>query len=537
MPSRAVLAATQARSGRGRSGLERSGYLGAVTVLLTIAGTDQSAFIIRSSLTISQVLNDQPDTCQFTLKPGATAPAGLTTVTISYGDPGNVIFSGQVVRVTHRRRVMPGTTLQAPFIDVECIDWTLLFDRGLINTIYTSQSATAIAQDLVATWTSGFTGTNIASGLPTIDYFPLTNEKPSSALRRLVNLMGGGGFYIDPNKDVHLFPSTGETGLGAPSPPVTLANTLAGLHSFTHTYDWSQLRNRVVGEGRRTTCPVAVPAGAFPTTALYPTIPINDYRLFSASGGTVRFGIDRLSYVTIWRDAATVFGSNAYGATVTVAATAGAATINVSSINLVVDPSGGTFVTADFWVKIGDQVVYVSGAAAGQLTFIPATGYGSLARDVAIGEPVIGLASLYHLAPPTVDNVVDTDVVISVTTDDAASQATVAGVEGGDGIHTHPISDGRLSIAGVTDRITQDLTQFSAAAGLLSVVYESDDLNAVVGAQQGIAFTTTDALTATLTITQVDLSFARPNRAPWRRCQASTVRLAQLADIAEIQGA
>jgi len=117
------------------------------------------------------------------------------------------------------------------------------------------------------------------------------------------------------------------------------------------------------------------------------------------------------------------------------------------------------------------------------------------------------------------------------------SVAAVAAIEGGDGYHDHLISDGRLTDAGMIARASQDLDQFAASTGLVSLEYDSDDMNQTVGALQVVNLTTTDALSTTLTITQVDFSFPVPNRRPMRHCQASAVPLAQIADLVQQESA
>ncbi len=434
-----------------------------------------------------------------------------------------------MIRVIHRRRVMPGV-LQAPFVDVECADWLPLFDRKLITRVYTGYSATAIATDIVQV--SGeleFTTANIAPNLPVIPYFVLTHERPSAALRRLVNLMGGGGFYIDPFRDVHLFPAAGETGIGAPTPPPTLTNTLGSLHSFTHSYDLSQLRNRVTVEAQSAAAALTVPVGAFPLNATYPTIPVDDYRPFAFYGGTVRMGTETLTFVT--RLVAATDWGYAGGATVTAPAAVGASSIAVSSTNLVLTSQAEAFTQTDFWVQIGDQVVFVAATDPGFLRFLPPSGYGSLTRALAVGEAVVGLSSLYHVSPTALEHPIQTPITVTVTVDDAASQAAMVALEGGDGVHENVISDSRLDITGAGDRAAQDVSQFSAPGGLLTVDYDSDAMTVVVGARQTVALTTTDVLATALTITQVDLTFPVLLRRPDRHATATAVTLAQLPDL------
>jgi hypothetical protein len=501
--------AKQARTGVARSGAEVCGYFGYVNVFITINGVDQSNNVMRNTLTISQAINDQPDTARFTMKPGATIPTPGYQIAIGLGDSSHYIFAGQVARVSHIRR--EGQT-QTPFVQVECVDFSLLFDRLLLTATYTSESATAIAQSIIAT-TGSFFSVNVASGLPTIDYFPLTNEKPSAALRRLVNLMGGGGFYYDPYQDVHVFPSTGETGIGAPTNPQTLTNSLASLKSFTHHYDFSQVRNRVIFEGARTRSLIDVPVG---TTD---GIPIEDGSRLHAAGGTLRTGTQILAYSSV-----SSITNNPTGSTVSSDAAAGDTVLHVADQTQF--PAAG-------WAKVGDQVIRYHTLGVSFLQDIPASGYGSLAQAIKTGTPVAAVASFF-LTDATTDTIAAGDELIErVTVDNTTSQTAIAAIEGGNGIHEHFLSDGRVTYDGAVARATQEATQFGDA--ILSIEYVSDDMNVVVGAQQAVNLTVTDTLSDTLTITSVDLTFAAPNRRPLRRATAAAVPLAQFADIAQTE--
>lgn len=501
----------QARSGIARAGATRSGFYQPINVVITINSVDRTSSVMIGSLSVSLALNDEPDSARFTLKPGATIPTYGQTVRIALGAAGNDIFAGQVGRVQHRRRKMPGTQ-QSPFVDVECIDWTLLFDRQVINTEYSSLSATTIATDIIAR-TSGFTSAHVAEGLPTIDYFPLTNEKPSTALRRLVNLMGGGGFYIDTDRDVHFFGPGGDTFVSSPQ---TLTNTTGTLLDFSHNYDYSQVRNRVICEGMRTKTLLACQAGAT-------SLPVENLTALPSSGGTVRIGFERATY-SFSRDPRDFEGSFDTSGTINAAVSPGDTSVTLAT--------GGLDVLATGWVRAGDQVfVYLSHGgtpSAPTLDAIPVSGYGSIKAELAVGTEVIFLPFISGMAL-TLPHPIGTDVVMYVQADDAVSQAAIAAIEGGDGIHEVVISDGRLTIAGATARAQAELDSFKDP--LTELVYETEDMSASPGAAQVVNLTTTDPLSTTLTITHADLSFPVKNYPPIRQCRASTVRLAEFPDL------
>jgi hypothetical protein len=261
-----------ARAGVARAGGYRAGYFAqtsagiwATNVVVLINGVDVSQYVSRRDqpMSIAQVINDQPDTARFSLKPVALpfTPKAQQLVTIAFGDAGNPEFAGQILRV--QRRYVRGITM--PLIDVDCIDFSRLFDRRVVSQHWSNTSATQIAGDIVDLWTTGFTRASIAARLPTIDDFSATNEAPTSLLRRLANLIDGA-FYIDARRDVHLFGVAGDLAPKAGTNPltITISPVLKSFkgEQFTYEEDASQIRTRSIVEGKSTTCPVSTPSGA-----------------------------------------------------------------------------------------------------------------------------------------------------------------------------------------------------------------------------------------------------------------------------------
>ncbi len=511
----------QARSGIARAGATRAGYY-TPNLVLFINGVDRSSSIEIPVTYTQSIRPDEPDTAHFLLKPTAgVTPVENQSVSIGFGTLANVEFAGQIQRVRHVRAKTAGGFLV--WMECECVDWSRLFNRRLINAEYASMSATDIAYSLVDSWTSGFTRVNVAAGLPTVDFFPLTNERLTDAFRRLVALMGGGGFYIDASRDVHLFGPAGETGARVPTPPQTLTETRDTLLSFSHERDSSQQRTRVQVEGVTTTTLSAVSAG-------FVDIPVDSVVGFSASG-TARVGKDIITYTSIVNAAA---AGNFPTTTVSAAAFAGNASFEV------IIPSGTYWTIATFgWVRVGGQYIRYDSVALGAnliLQGIPASGPGSFTGDVAVGVevalvdqikgiPSSGAGSLTSTVP------MDTDVVLRVQEDDSTQQTALAAIEGGDGIHEHLISDGRLTDAGAIVRGDTDLDIFSTA--LVSAEWDTEDLNARPGRMQAISFSATDTLSTTLLITRVETEVRVKNRVPLRKCSASTLQFARLLDVAE----
>lgn len=287
-----------ARANVARAGAYRAGYFAqtsagvwATNVVTQIHGVDVSAYVSRLDrpMLISTVINDQPDTAVFSLKSGAPIlPRAGHLVVIAFGDVGNPEFSGQILRA--KRRYMRGIT--APFIDVECIDYSRLFDRRVVTAHWSNTSATQIAIDIVEQWTSGFTYAGVARNLPTIDDFSATNETGTSLLRRLANLIDGA-FRFN-GRDVHLFGVAGDQSptAGTNPLPLTVSPVLKSFKGdqFTFEEDVSQVRTRSIVEGKSTTCPVSTPSGD--ESLVIDTPASVDYLIVAggASGGSGVFG-------------------------------------------------------------------------------------------------------------------------------------------------------------------------------------------------------------------------------------------------------
>lgn len=502
----------QNRAGIARAGTTRANYYFANHVV-TINGTNRSSVVLFDSLRVSLHKNDNPDSAEFvvTRNPGFTPTAGQT-VSIGLGESGNPTFSGQVAEV-RRQRVLGEPY---PFYSVTCIDWSRLFNRRLITYDFSGLSATDIAVAIVNDYTSGFVTSGIKSGLATIEEFFCINETPLGVLKRLATILNGG-CNIDARMIVHLWDSAGPTGAYTPTNPTTLTQSLGTLKQFSDETDISQVRTRVIVEGKQTTCPLSIPADVVLPGAT--TLPVEDSTFFSDTGGTARIGTQVVTYTS--RAYPVVYGVNPEGTYVTADAAAGATSVSVSDLGWIVT-------TGTSWAQIGDQAIYFGAFGGGALSSIPASGFGSLQHGVGAGDSVRALGMLVGVDGLTLAQDAGVEVVVRVEEDDAAAQATISALEGGDGVHEHIVKDGRLSIDGCTERAEAELTAFSAE--LLRASWETYDLNAVPGTIQTLNLASPDVVTGDLTVDSVQLDFPLTNYHPRRRCEGSTVKLETIMD-------
>lgn len=266
-----------ARFGIARFGASRFGYY-RPSFRVSVAGVEKSGRIATGTMRITKNYNGTPWMCTFTTteNPGFV-PASNQQVIVGFGDLAyGREFKGSIIHVKHRRKKA------TVCYDVTCIDGSRRLDHKLVTAGFRNTSATDIALYCIRNFSSGFTTNNIQTELPIIADFPITNERLTQVLRRLVQAMGGGGSYIDAYDDVHLFKTLGEGGFRALSPPQTISDSVITLDEFSYDDDASQQRTDYVGEGRRTTCPIGTPDGET-SVVVSASVPV-EY-LIAAGGG------------------------------------------------------------------------------------------------------------------------------------------------------------------------------------------------------------------------------------------------------------
>lgn len=273
-------------SGVGRAGATRSGYY-KPCLQMTIAGVQRRTAIIAESLTITQALDDLPDTCAFTTN-GSFTPVTGQEVVIWIGStshPGGApIFAGHIIRTT------PTTLserLTTDVMQVQAIDYTWLLNRIKVNARYTSQSATSILTSLITTYAGDFSTARIAAALPSIDEITFTQEDLTDALTRVMRRIGGY-WYADTLKVIHAFVGQ-EAGL---IPPMVLGPSNPTLRQLSVDEDLAPVRTRVLFEGGGSTARGPVAVGAT-------FIPVDSLAFFNPQGGSIWTGRQRVAYSSI----------------------------------------------------------------------------------------------------------------------------------------------------------------------------------------------------------------------------------------------
>jgi len=241
--------------------------------------------VLMDTLSITDTLEQAPNTCAFTAM--GIAPALGQPVVITLGSPNtlNPLFAGQVLR-----------TEQVYLVDnpdhvayrVDCIDHTPLLDRRLVIALYRNLTATAIALDLIARFTTGFTTAHVASGLPVLDEISFTNTSVTDALSQLAKRIGAS-FYVDYAKDLHFYLTAEDA--NSVTPPRAVTPTHPTVQHVALTRDRSQVVTRAYCEGGGGNAAGAVTAGDT-------IVPVDAITWYNPAGGVVTVQQQRLTYTT-----------------------------------------------------------------------------------------------------------------------------------------------------------------------------------------------------------------------------------------------
>jgi hypothetical protein len=538
-----------ARAGLARSATTRSNFLAMQTAIdwivrgpggTVISTTDLSGVILDGTLRVTQAINDEPDTCSFTLKP--QAPPGLIPkagdeIRIAWAPGGPPIFHGYVLVTQADWRA---NNLQPPWIAVQCQDAMWRFDARIVTYRFPAQSVSDSIAFLVRnfcnrapTGTSplDFALTFVQPNMPTIPAFDVVNQRPSTVMRTLTASVDGG-FYLE-GLTLHAWAnSVSEPNQTNPTP---LTVGLKTLHSVRRTEDATQVRRRVLVEGRRTSSLVGWPTSPVIHTLIL-GLPLQDATLFDPALGTGYGHLTRIG--TQWMvvkdpQSPTANGANPLQTKVAAAYVPGGGALRVDAVPVAPPPRG--------WIRVGNQYsLYYSYAGT------PTTGpwdlhvpvnypYGSFTVPIPIGETVEWVDGVMEIGPRglgwnvtlgAADPIVraqptDTPVVTLAIAEQAADIWPL--LEGF-------VQDGRYSYAGAQARADNDLAAFKDP--LISLEWETDDLNALPGRSQVVALASdTIAIDRTVTILRVEISFPLRTLPPRRTCSGGYVKPSNFMDL------
>lgn len=254
---------------------------------MTIAGVprafgraDPHTGILIESVTITDVLNHQPNTCEFTAKGFLPVPGDPVVAALGDIDNPEKLFVGRITTVRHEQHTASGIVLY----HCHAIDNTWLLDRRFVNARYVGLSATAVVTALATDYASDlFTHLHIQPDLPVIEEITFTNEPLTTAITRVAHLIGGY-WYLDYDGDLHVFLSEDAT----PPDPLTPATpTFKTALSVQRAI--TQWISRVIVEGGGGRALTDLPPGET-------TIPVDTAEWYRENGGLVQVNTQQVRY-------------------------------------------------------------------------------------------------------------------------------------------------------------------------------------------------------------------------------------------------
>lgn len=184
-------------------------------------------------------LTKEPDTLSFEIleKTGRTIPELQDEIEMEINSV--LIFGGVVTEISE---IIVGGLLVGH--QIQCKDYSHLFDRELVIKSYENQTLRDIILDIVATFTTGFTTNNIPAVTPTITSIKFNYEPPTKAIQKLVDLVGLD-WYIDYEKDLNVIDENTNT---APF-EITDTNDKINWESLKTEKNILDLRNAIIIRG------------------------------------------------------------------------------------------------------------------------------------------------------------------------------------------------------------------------------------------------------------------------------------------------
>lgn len=210
-----------------------------MTISLTVAGTERAGSIVVDSLVKEDAINDEKDTLRFrVLKYGSVGftPAKNEEVVLTIDSVKE--FGGLIVSV--EKHIEAG---QMVVYDVTCSDYRFQLDQKVVNERYDDQSVDLIISDLIATYASTFTTTDVVI-TTTVETMSFNRVSLSAAIEKIAKATGNS-WYVDYDKGVHFFAKSQNS---APF-LVTDSNGKYLQDTLKINDDLSQLRNVLIVRG------------------------------------------------------------------------------------------------------------------------------------------------------------------------------------------------------------------------------------------------------------------------------------------------
>lgn len=120
-------------------------------------------------------------------------------ITITYG--GSTLFTGVI---TSQSDELHGGAALYRYSTWQASDYTLKFERRVVNRVYDNMYVEAIITDLLIKYPCGITANNVKPTNKLIDHIAFQYEPLLGCIKKLADITGWR-WYVDANKDLHFF--------------------------------------------------------------------------------------------------------------------------------------------------------------------------------------------------------------------------------------------------------------------------------------------------------------------------------------------
>jgi len=236
---------------------------------ILIDGIDKSSLIQKNSLIITDILNQEADTCAFMLvdSDGTNKPSVGQEVQVFRNTI--LIFGGKITEAPQSK-----VGIQIYMYEILATDFTQDLTRAMVVNSYTSTSAGGIIRDFMDTNVKSIGTFFVEDGL-TIDSISFNWVYPADAIQRLAE-MTGYTWYVDYERQLHFFDRLTNTA------PFQLTDSLTDgeYNDLVVMIDRTQLKNQQTIRG------------GFELSSTYP-------QLKDADGNQTSFDVDYAARGTI----------------------------------------------------------------------------------------------------------------------------------------------------------------------------------------------------------------------------------------------
>jgi hypothetical protein len=214
-----------------------------LTLSVKINGVYRTINVPPRSLTITNALTDEVDTCSFTFETSNINEKPIEGQEV-------IIAEGTEATITGYKKIFGGHILSAPeseeiagqFVyQVECVDYQRQLDKKLVSKNYSNMYAGDIVKDIATNYCPGFTLANVSQGVM-VKYISFKYNYPGDCFKQLSDLTGYN-WYVDQHRDIHFFDQFKNLA------PFNLDDSQTNFENLEIEADISQLRNRVYFRG------------------------------------------------------------------------------------------------------------------------------------------------------------------------------------------------------------------------------------------------------------------------------------------------